>query len=405
MIKWKYEIKQTFKDEKRDLTITDKEIRIKIKKDNHNRNDKWYKYKCNKCGWTEGWMVENSLQRGCGCSCCVNRTSVLGINTIWDTDRWMVALGVSEEDAKSHTPHSNNKIYVVCPDCGRIKDKSMVIKDICKRKSIGCNCSDKISYPNKFAYSLLEQLNEIYKFDHLENEYSPDWIGQKRYDNYFIYNGKEYILEMDGGWHTKDNNLSGQTKEESKDNDNKKDLKAKEHGIEVIRIDCKKSNLNYIKQNILSSKLSKIFNLSEIDWKQCEEFALSNFVKQACDLWSSGIHNIKEITTIMKISRRTAVRYLKSGSKIKWCTYQEDTIKNNKHISEISKNLRSKQVEIFKNSKSLGLFPSCHDLDNNSKKLFGTKLDYSKISLVCRGIRPHHKGFTFKYTNEIEQAI
>ena len=412
MIKWKYEIKQTFKDEKRNLTITDREIRIRCKKDKtkYEYNDKWYKYKCNKCGWPEGWVREGNLKQGCGCSCCVNRTSVLGINTIWDKAKWMVDLGVSEEDAKTHTPSSNDKIYPTCPNCGKVKNKTMMINDIYKRKSIGCTCSDKISYPNKLSYSLLNQLNEIYKFDYLEHEYSPQWIGLKSYDNYFIYNGREYILEMDGGWHKVDNNLSGQTAEESKSIDDYKDKLAKEHGIKVIRIDCyykDKDKLDYIKQSIIDSKLNKIFNLSIIDWNRCEEFALSNLVKECCDLWNSGITNTKEISEIMKISRKTVVRYLKSGSKIKWCTYnlQEEVIKNNNDISERSRKLRSKPVEIFKNSKSLGVFPSCHELDRKSDELFGTKLDCSKISLVCRGERPHHKGFTFKYINEIEQAI
>ena len=39
-------------------------------------------------------------------------------------------------------------------------------------------------------------------------EYSPYWAGRKRYDNYFEYNGQAYILEMDGAWHYKDNNMS-----------------------------------------------------------------------------------------------------------------------------------------------------------------------------------------------------
>src|SRR5574344_202584 len=46
---------------------------------------------------------------------------------------------------------------------------------------------------------------------------------------------------------------------------------------------CRKSELEYIKNNIFESKLNEIFDLSKIKWDECEEFALSNRVKEACD--------------------------------------------------------------------------------------------------------------------------
>ena len=45
----------------------------------------------------------------------------------------------------------------------------------------------------------------------------------------------------------------------------------KEFGIGIV-IDCKYSELNYIKRNILDSRLNEIFDLSIIDWLKCEEF-------------------------------------------------------------------------------------------------------------------------------------
>ena len=323
---FKIEIGITFRDENRNMTITDREMRVRYKKDGSFKcNDKWYQYTCNKCGWTEGWLVESSLiTGGGGCSCC-HGISKLGINTIWDKARWMVDLGVSEEDAKTHTPQSNDRIYPTCPDCGRIKDKSIPICKIHYNHSISCSCSDKISYPNKFAYSLLNQLNELYKFDCLEREYSPEWIGRKSYDNYFVHNGKGYILEMDGLFHYKDNSMNGQTKEESKEIDNYKDKFAKEHNIEVIRIDCKKSELEFIKQNILSSSLLEFFDLSKIDWLKCEEFALSNLIKATCDYKKNNINlTCREIAKIMKLSANTIRTYLKKGNIIGWCHYNAE---------------------------------------------------------------------------------
>lgn len=48
--KFKYERECHFKDDERDMIITDREYRI----DKSGIKRKWYKYTCNKCGWTEG---------------------------------------------------------------------------------------------------------------------------------------------------------------------------------------------------------------------------------------------------------------------------------------------------------------------------------------------------------------
>ena len=128
---FKVNVGDIFKDDKRDMIITNKEHR----KDERGENKKWYKYTCNKCNWTEGWITEGNLLGGNGCGCCAGKTSVLGINTIWDTDRWLCDLGVSEEDAKTHTKSSGKKVIITCPDCGKTKDIS--INNIYTYKSIG----------------------------------------------------------------------------------------------------------------------------------------------------------------------------------------------------------------------------------------------------------------------------
>ena len=391
-IGFKIEIGTNFIDSKRNIIITDKNYR----KDKNNINRKWYKYICNKCGWTEGWIEESALlgqNQGCSVCCNTPRTVIVGINTIWDKARWMCDLGISEQDAKTHTYGSGDKVKVTCPDCK--KTKTIRISDVYKKHSILCNCSDKTSYPNKFAYSLLDQLNEIYKFEHLEHEYSPDWIKPKRYDNYFIYNGKEYILEMDGGFHFNDNKMSGQSKEQSKTIDDYKDLKARERGIKVIRIDCMKSNLEYIKQNIIV-ELGSIFNLTNIDWLEIERFALSNLVKQACNYKKNNINmTTNDISKIMGFTYSTIIKYLKQGYQLGWCNYNaKEELK--KSVAKNGK-LNSKRVEVFKDTTSLGIFNSYADLSRQSESLFGVSFSISSISLVCLGIQPKCKGFIFKW--------
>ena len=394
---FKISIGVIFKDKKRDLKITN----TKYKKNNYNREYKWYEYYCNKCGYN-GEMVESSLLNGIGCPCCSANPLVVveGINDIPTTAPWMVKYfqdGYNE--ANKYTAQSGKTIYPICSDCGKIKDKPMRISDIHNSKSIGCTCSDGKSYPNKFMYSFLEQLNKLYSFNCLEYEYSPEWMRPKRYDNYFEYDDKKYIVEMDGGWHTIDNLMSGITAEENKKIDDYKDSKADEYSIKMIRIDCNKSELEYIKNNIIKSKLSNMFDLSKIDWLKCHEYGLRNIVKIVCEYkMNNPDKTTSNIGNIMKLSENTIRRYLKRGTILGWCNYNPK-LESFKGTSKSGK-LREKSLEIFKNGISLGIFSSICKLERQSEKLFGVKLCHSSLSKACNNKSNSYKGFTFSYINK-----
>jgi len=305
------------------------------------------------------------------------------------------------DEAKLYTPNSHVKLYFKCPDCGKVKDKLKSIHDLFQDESIGCACSDGISYPNKFAYALLKQLDSFYNFNYLESEYSPNWIKPKRYDFYFEYDDKKYILEMDGRLgHGKYNKLNNQTSKETKAIDTYKDKMAQDNNIEVIRIDCEISDFNYIKSNIMNSKLSNIFDLTNIDWLKCQEFALSNLVKMACDYKKDNPNlSTTDIGKLMNLNNQTIRNYLIQGSDLGWCNYnsKEERIKaNNKSV-----NITKKPVEIFKNNISLGVFESVSELERQSERLFGIRLVNQGISEVCRNETTKYKNFTFKYVDNI----
>jgi AraC-like DNA-binding protein len=283
---------------------------------------KGYEYECLNCGNIDT-IPENTLyNKKVGCNvCCPNPTKVLiGYNDIATTDEWMIEWLADKEDAYKYTANSNKSIWFKCKDCGTKKKFQLCNFNI---DYFPCpKCGDSYSYPNKFAFNLLEQLSMDFT-----NEYSPEWIGKKRYDFYFELNNKQYILEMDGGigHGNRDNNMSGQTKEESKKIDEYKDEMAKQHGIKVIRIDCNYdtlgNRLEYIKQNILDNeKLNELFDLENIDWNKIEEYALSSLVKQVSDLWNSGL-SIDEIADIVKMSISTVRKYLIKANELNWSTY------------------------------------------------------------------------------------
>lgn len=393
---FKIDIGANFKDEKRDLIITDREYR----KDKNDKNRKWYKYTCSKCGWTEGWIEEGNLKIGNGCSCCAGKTCIPEINSIWIREPWMVDLGVSEEDAKKYTSQSGKRIEVACPDCG-VK-KEIEICNIFHNKSIGCKkCGDGLKYPEKFMTNILTQL----KLDFLPQltKITFDWCDKYKYDFYLPdYN---VIIETHGEQHYNNTGEFKRTLDEEQENDRLKQELALKNGINrYIVIDCRHSNLEWIKNSVLNSELANMFNLSEIDWLECEKFALNNLVKEVCEYWN----NKEEWETTQTIadnnpwgikSGATIRKYVKIGDKLGWTTYdvKKERDKAYKKAKEILITRCSKQVEIFKDGVSLGIFKSGCELERQSEGKFGTKLFQANISSVCRGESKCYKGFVFKY--------
>jgi len=145
---FKIEIGTHYKDNKRDIVITDKEYRKVYNKDGiFKQNQKWYKYKCNICTWEEGWIDEASLLSGIGCSVCTGKTVVEGINSIVNTDKWLIPyFQGGYDEAKLYSAKSGKKIFPKCPICGMVKRKQMSIKTIYYQKSTGCKCTPKRDY-------------------------------------------------------------------------------------------------------------------------------------------------------------------------------------------------------------------------------------------------------------------
>lgn len=223
---------------------------------------------------------------------------------------------INDYDKTNVDIYSNEKVSIKCPDCGftrKIKAKYFAFG----KKPIPCpNCSDGISYPNKFIYSFLKQLGVDY-----ESEYSPDWIGNKRFDSYFKKNNKEYIIEMDGGFHYVTNTYTGETVESVLKIDKEKEKIAEDHEIIVIRIKSHPSDLKTIKENIINSELNHIFDLSIIDWNKCDYQASKSIIIDICNYYNQNNYTIKELCGVFDISPHTAAKYLSIGADSGICKY------------------------------------------------------------------------------------
>lgn len=366
--------------------INNKIILEQIRMKQGNGTTKGYRYKCLKDNYI-GESTEVSFKT-LNCPLCSNSIVIKGINDIATTNPELIPYFVNINDAYQNTKGSGNRARFKCLDCGY--EKNMEISNFHKN-GIQCNkCSDGRSYPSKFVFNLLEQLNI---------DFCPEKIfkwSNKRYDFYLpIHN---IILEIMGNHHFEKSFdfYGGRSTQEEQENDQYKQEMALKNGINrYIVIEARYSDLEYMKDSICNSELSNIFDLNIIDWLQCERFALSNRVKEVCDLWNNGLHDVVKIAKKMKISRSRIWSYLTKGSKLNWCDY------NNKWYIQKSiertRKLRAKKVGIFKDNVLLGTFESMTELVRQSEQLFGVKFSQSKISLVCNGKVKTHKGYTFKF--------
>ena len=321
---------------------------------------------------------------------CKIKRYLIESKTIWDEARWMCDLGVSKEDAKKYTKMSRQKIKVVCPLCGNSRE--VRIQHIYKNKSIFCECGDGMYYPQKIMFSLLKQLNVDF-----EVEYKPKYLifnGSQKRSDFYIPN-MNLVIETDGGLGHKGGRVfskSNKTLQECVKVDEWKDAQHLINGIKTIRINCFKSDLEYIKNNILNSELNNIFDLSNINWNKCEEFALKNRDKKVCDFFNKGDKSIKEISKIFKLTENTIRIILNKGNKLGWCNYDYK-----ESLGKKTGEMLSKKVSVYKKGEFKGEYKSVSELARISEKEFGIKFTVSGIGDVCRGRQKTHRGYTFKY--------
>lgn len=291
-----------------------------------------YHYQCIHDGYC-GHISYSEINKGRGCPICANKIVVTGINDIATTNPSVALLFEDEKDTKKYTQFSNKYVYFKCPTCGAKLYKK--IRDV-STYGLVCNiCSDGISYPNKVIFNMLSQVCTVHKNNQQLQFFEPEktfsWAinvddnddglcGSKRYDFYIPFDDP-IIIEAHGRQHIENVwvslNKMKHVRDEIKNDIIKHDLAIK-NGIKenhYIVLDCQKSDINFIKESILSSALPALLNFSadDIDWLQCDKFATSSRVFEACAIWNSGIHKVKDIANNMKVSVTTIYKYIHKG--------------------------------------------------------------------------------------------
>lgn len=292
---------------------------------------------------------------------------------IYDTHPEFASLLLNKNDAKLYSYGSHTKVNWICPNCGSIVKQKSILKVI-SRNHIPCKrCSDGISYPNKYMYNMLLQLNVTFI-----SEYMPDWIKPKRYD--FFIPDKNIIIEMDGNIGHGNKTFDGHTSEETLEIDNYKDRLAEQHGINVIRIDCRRSDSDYIRNNILESKLSTLFNLNDVDFLLCNKLAYSSLKIKVCNIWNQ-YHEMEHILQETKLPRVTIIKYLKDCNKYGLCDYNPKQQMKESGYRNISKaySVNRKKVRCLETN---DVFESCR----KAYEWLGYHVDGHSIQDNCNGI-------------------
>lgn len=296
---------------------------------------------------------------------------------------------------------SNKKVKLICSDCHA--EKEMVVYSFVRR-GLQCSCGDSNSYPNKYIHNILTQLNVGFK-----PETSFDWAiignssnkkvnGKKIYDYYVP--SINCIIENHGMQHYDGSFEShgGRDLKEEQENDLLKRELALNNGIKhYVELDCRKSDREWIKNSIMNSELPDLLGFKEenIDWLACHEFGLKNLARITCELWESKrFSTTSELCDFLNIGKHAVLTYLKTGNKLGWCNYNaKDEMK--KIAYKNGKN-NCVPVEVFKDEKSLGVFPSAKYLSIHSVDLFGVNFRASTISMVYKGKRESYKGYIFR---------
>lgn len=401
-----YQIGDQFIDNKRHITITGYKRIEKTRKDKRREFKYGYTFNCGICGWKDGWISESELKNNGGCACCNSKVVVKGINDIPTTTPWMIPyFNNGMEEASLYTKCSSMKLIFKCPYCGKLANTKRTVCDIYTSHGFPCVCSDSLSIIAKYTRILLEQFQEQNQIEEYNAEKKFDWC--KYFNPYknkncigvydFVIEEKKLIIEADGGFHRTDNLMSGQTIEESKFIDTKKDELAIRNGYTIVRI----SDENDIQTSIQSGRLINFFDFSHVDWKKCEIGSASSYLIKACKMKNKHPElTTTEIGNIMNFGTTTIRRWLNYGAKHGLCVYDAEYERHKSIFTYDHRVSSEKEIICINNGIT---FSSGVDLCNRAKKIFNQEFSRGNISTCCNRKIHDISGYVFRFTKDLNE--
>lgn len=319
--------------------------------------------------------------KGSSCPYCNpnNPKVLIGYNDLWTTKPELAKLLLNPDDGYKYTLGSDKRMNWECPTCHEIiKNKSV---DIVNKQGLTCrNCSFSFYYPEKFGYYLLKQFNI-----ELVHDKSQSWSENKRYD--FYIPSLNMIIEMHGKQHYVETTLSFSLQEVQENDRYKKELAFKNGIKHYIEIDCRVSDFEFIKSNILRSKLNDVFNLNDINWQHVKENTEKRTIEEIICLWNKGF-TVKEIVNETDLNYHLVRSNLIKGAKNGLCDYS----KHNALSRATSKrNEKRKVVKLSLDNKCIYIYDSIKDAS------IDVGVSISVIWNVCNNNRKTSRNFKWMY--------
>lgn len=237
------------------------------------------------------------------------KTPLVGINDLWSTHPNIAKMLKNPEDGYQVSHGSGAKKDFLCEYCGETVNEA--VNHVVRYGYVTCKfCSDGVRYPNRFMANLLKTLNIEFETEYIIKPYPY------KYDFYFNVNQKYYVVEMDGGIGHGNKTYDGKKDCIGLETDQIKDSICYDNDIEPIRIDCNYKSYNrfeHVKQSVISSKLSLLFNLDDIDFELIDKLSCSSLTIDIVNYWKSGNKSYDELKALTSLCRLTIRRYLKDA--------------------------------------------------------------------------------------------
>lgn len=396
MGEWKYEIGVTINDGRRNMTITDREIRYMSswKKPCH---QKWNKFTCNNCGWIEGWIPEKAIKEGKGCACCKGRVVVKGINDIATKAPYVIPYLVNKEDAYKYTPSASKIIKTKCVFCGEERDYR--ISQLTANPYVCYRCGKNTSIYERIFYEFLT----MYNVDFIPQLSSANmrWCGKYRYD--FYIPKLNTIVELNGNQHYQIQGIYDRSFEEIHENDMEKLHLAFKNGIEGYSVFAfGKARKNKIIDIIYNHPIIDELNIDKSNLKQnldeCYKRAFTKKTIEICQYYTSHPElSAKDIGKKFGVSSTKVLYALWDGTYLGICDY--DGQEKLKQV-RINNNLKkSKSIEIITPKGKSFSFGSIREACRMSDSVFNIHFSRFYIKKHCLNGELFH-GYSFKYIDK-----
>lgn len=270
-----------------------------------------------KCG--EEFLVQphRLLSTNVRCFCQGGKMFDKNKNSIAKTHPKLISIFADKDIPYNYSYGSDHKTDFICPKCGNII-KNKTIGSVIS-KGLSCPvCKDGFSFPEKVIFNILSQLKCNFEY-HKRFE----WSLRKEYDFVIFDENKIIILEVHGLQHYENYGWKKDCLKEQQLIDKTKIKLANDNNINCyIIIDARISDINFIKNSILNSQLSLLFDLNIINWEECLKNSLKSKIMEVCELWNNGITEYNDLCNLTKLSLTCVQSYLHKLSDCNLCNYK-----------------------------------------------------------------------------------